>query len=57
MSNSIDFFAAAVTSALVRDAFAAGCNLVFLTAGDDAAVQLYRKVGFEVAARGMAAAG
>lgn len=47
----------AVTAALVDDAFARGCECVFLTAGDDAAVSLYRRVGFQVIGRGMAAMG
>jgi ribosomal protein S18 acetylase RimI-like enzyme len=46
----------AVTSALVRDCFARGCDCVFLTAGNEAAGRLYRRIGFEVIARGMAAA-
>lgn len=45
----------AITAALVRDAFARGCDCVFLTAGDERAVRVYRRVGFEVAARGMGA--
>lgn len=47
--------AGAITSALVRDCFAAGCDCVFLTAGDERAVRTYQRVGFRTTARGMAA--
>jgi hypothetical protein len=45
----------ALTSALVAEAFGAGCDCVFLTAGDERAMRVYRRVGFEQIARGMAA--
>ena len=45
----------ALTSALVAEAFGAGCDCVFLTAGDERAVRVYSRVGFEQVARGMAA--
>lgn len=47
--------AGAVSSALAADALARGCRLVFLTAGNDAAVRLYRRLGFAHVARGMGA--
>jgi len=47
--------AGAVSSALVADAFARGCEVVFLTAGNEPAERLYRRLGFAPAARGMGA--
>lgn len=43
----------ALTTALVRDAFALGCEVVFLTAGDDRARRVYERVGFRVVGSGM----
>ena len=43
----------ALTTALVRDAFALGCEVVFLTAGDDRARRVYERVGFHVVGSGM----
>jgi GNAT superfamily N-acetyltransferase len=45
----------AVTAALVQDAFDRGCDRVFLTAGDETACRVYRRVGFRQVANGMAA--
>jgi len=39
--------AGVLSSALVSDAFATGCDCVFLTAGDDLARRLYARTGFE----------
>lgn len=43
----------ALTSALVSDAFAQGCELVFLTAGDARARRLYERVGFRMVGSGL----
>jgi len=42
-----------VSSALVADAFAMGCDCVFLTAGDEPARRLYARLGFERIGTGM----
>lgn len=42
-----------VTSAVVADAFQAGCDCVFLTAGDAPARRLYDRLGFEEVGVGM----
>jgi len=38
--------AAAVTVALVEDALGRGCEVVFLSAGDEAVARIYRRLGF-----------
>jgi ribosomal protein S18 acetylase RimI-like enzyme len=47
--------AGSITSALIRDCLAAGCDTIFLTAGNEPAVRAYQRVGFRTTARGMAA--
>jgi ribosomal protein S18 acetylase RimI-like enzyme len=44
----------ALSSFLVADAHAQGCECVFLTAGDDAARRLYARIGFQQVGTGMA---
>jgi predicted GNAT family acetyltransferase len=39
--------ASAITSSLARIALEAGCDVVYLTARDDDAARIYRRVGFE----------
>jgi ribosomal protein S18 acetylase RimI-like enzyme len=43
----------AVSTALIRDAFARGCDLVFLTCATAEARRLYERLGFRFAAHGM----
>jgi ribosomal protein S18 acetylase RimI-like enzyme len=48
-------YAAAVCTALAEDAFAHGCNAVFLTAGTDQARRLYTRLGFQRIGTGLGA--
>lgn len=47
--------AAAVTHALVADALGRGCEVVFLSAGDDAVARIYARLGFRRAATALIA--
>jgi ribosomal protein S18 acetylase RimI-like enzyme len=47
--------AAAVTRALVADALASGCEVVFLSAGDDAVARIYARLGFRPVATALIA--
>jgi ribosomal protein S18 acetylase RimI-like enzyme len=47
--------AAAVTHALVADALRRGCEVVFLSAGDDAVARIYGRLGFRRAATALIA--
>ena len=49
--------AGAISSALITDAFAMGCNCVFLSAADEQVERIYARIGFQKIGTAMDATG